>query len=93
MKRGWKVLMDEIGRGSAGDDGTALAHAVIELVLSKRARALFATHFHHIAPLLGFENKAKGLIPAQTPREGVAFTATDVVEKPVCLVLLASICC
>jgi hypothetical protein len=71
--------MDEIGRGSAGDDGTSLAHAVTELVLAKGARSLFATHFHHIAPLLGFEGKAKGLIPSRTPREGVAFAATDVV--------------
>ncbi|KAF7538357.1 hypothetical protein G7054_g3027 [Neopestalotiopsis clavispora] len=46
------VIMDEIGRGTTPDDGTAVAFAALwHLVSVNRCRALFATHFHELADL------------------------------------------
>ncbi|ETV94080.1 DNA mismatch repair protein MutS, variant 3 [Aphanomyces invadans] len=39
------VLMDEVGRGTSVQDGLAIAQAVVEELLDRRARLLFATHF------------------------------------------------
>jgi DNA mismatch repair protein MSH6 len=40
-------ILDELGRGTATFDGTAIAHAVVDHLVSKiRCRALFATHYH-----------------------------------------------
>ena len=40
-------ILDELGRGTATFDGTAIAHAVVEFVVSKiGCRCLFATHYH-----------------------------------------------
>jgi DNA mismatch repair ATPase MutS len=42
-------ILDELGRGTATFDGTAIAHAVVEhLVSSRRCRTLFATHYHSL---------------------------------------------
>eukprot|EP01032_Pedospumella_encystans_P012451 gene12451-14405_t len=42
-------ILDELGRGTATFDGTAIAHAVVEhLVSRKHCRALFATHYHSL---------------------------------------------
>ncbi len=39
--------MDELGRGTSTFDGTAIAHAVVEQLVSRiRCRTLFATHYH-----------------------------------------------
>jgi DNA mismatch repair ATPase MutS len=47
------VIMDEIGRGTTPDAGTAVAFAsLVHLVEVNRCRALFATHFHELAGLL-----------------------------------------
>jgi len=47
------VIMDEIGRGTTPDAGTAVAFAALHhLVTVNRCRALFATHFHEIADLV-----------------------------------------
>ena len=43
------VLMDELGRGTATYDGTAIAGAVVTHLLDARARTLFATHYHSLA--------------------------------------------
>ena len=51
------VLMDELGRGTATYDGTAIAGAVVEhLVDRSRARTMFATHYHSLAQ--GAEQRA-----------------------------------
>jgi DNA mismatch repair ATPase MutS len=48
------VIMDEVGRGTTPVDGTAVAFAALQhLVTVNRCRALFATHFHGIADLVG----------------------------------------
>ncbi|KAK8049168.1 hypothetical protein PG994_010898 [Apiospora phragmitis] len=47
------VIMDEIGRGTAPDDGTAVAFASLHhLVTINKCRTLFATHFHSLADMV-----------------------------------------
>ena len=42
-------ILDELGRGTATFDGTAIAHAVVEHFVSfKHCRVLFATHYHSL---------------------------------------------
>merc|ERR1711871_588367 len=42
-------ILDELGRGTATHDGSAIAHAVVEhLVSTTRCRCLFATHYHSL---------------------------------------------
>ena len=42
-------ILDELGRGTATFDGTAIAHAVVDrLVRKSRCRSLFATHYHSL---------------------------------------------
>jgi DNA mismatch repair protein MSH6 len=42
-------ILDELGRGTATFDGTAIAHAVVEhLVSTKHCRTMFATHYHSL---------------------------------------------
>lgn len=47
------VIMDEVGRGTTPEDGTAVAFASLHHLLHvNKCRALFATHFHGIADLV-----------------------------------------
>ncbi|KAH8890959.1 DNA mismatch repair protein MutS [Thozetella sp. PMI_491] len=47
------VIMDEIGRGTTPEDGTAVAFASLHhLIHVNKCRALFATHFHAITDLV-----------------------------------------
>jgi DNA mismatch repair ATPase MutS len=40
-------ILDELGRGTSTFDGTAIAHAVVDFLVSRiRCRTLFATHYH-----------------------------------------------
>lgn len=45
------VLLDEIGRGTSTFDGLSLAWATAEELLLKRAKVLFATHYHEMTGL------------------------------------------
>jgi len=50
------VILDEIGRGTSTYDGLSIAWAVVEHLHEKkarRARTLFATHYHELADLEG----------------------------------------
>jgi len=48
------VLLDELGRGTATYDGTAIAGAVIQsIVQSIGCRTLFSTHYHRLVDELG----------------------------------------
>ncbi|KAI1872891.1 uncharacterized protein JN550_003765 [Neoarthrinium moseri] len=70
------VIMDEIGRGTTPDDGTAVAFAALwHLVHVNRCRALFATHFHSLADLV----VERGMHIGQ-PGGEVACYCTDVEE-------------
>jgi len=62
------VIMDEIGRGTTPEDGTAVAFACLyHLCQVNQCRTLFATHFHRLAEL------SKGI-------PGVGYYCTDVAE-------------
>lgn len=46
------VIMDEVGRGTTPEDGTAVSFACLHhLHYRNRSRTLFATHFHSLAEL------------------------------------------
>ena len=48
--------MDEVGRGTTVHDGLAIAFAAIHHLLFKNGcRAMFATHFHELADMLGYD--------------------------------------
>jgi DNA mismatch repair ATPase MutS len=72
------VIMDEVGRGTTPEDGTAVAFASLHHLLRvNRCRALFATHFHGIADLVarhGFRVQDGG------PDGAVDMYCTDVRE-------------
>lgn len=42
------VLVDELGRGTATYDGTAIASAVVEALIKLKCRTLFSTHYHSL---------------------------------------------
>ncbi|KAL2270132.1 hypothetical protein VTJ83DRAFT_2316 [Remersonia thermophila] len=55
------VIMDEVGRGTTPEDGTAVAFAALHhLATVNRCRALFATHFHAVADLCAEHGLAAG---------------------------------
>lgn len=45
------VLIDELGRGTAKDEGFAVAWAVSEELIRRRTFCCFATHYHEINEL------------------------------------------
>lgn len=51
-----QVIMDEVGRGTTVRDGLAIAFATIHhLTTVNQCRTLFATHFHELSHLLGYD--------------------------------------
>ncbi|KAI9148628.1 MutS protein 1 [Blastocladiella emersonii ATCC 22665] len=46
------VLLDELGRGTAHDDGTALFCAVVREMLQRRTLTLMTTHYHGVDDIL-----------------------------------------
>ncbi|KAK7074527.1 DNA mismatch repair protein msh6 [Halocaridina rubra] len=42
------VLVDELGRGTATYDGTAIASAVVQALVKIKCRTLFSTHYHSL---------------------------------------------
>ncbi|KAM5362578.1 hypothetical protein ACJZ2D_012490 [Fusarium nematophilum] len=69
------VIMDEIGRGTTPEDGTAVSFACLHhLATVNQCRTLFATHFHGVADLAA----AEGLC---SPERSIVQTyCTDVEE-------------
>ncbi|MDR1272414.1 MAG: DNA mismatch repair protein MutS [Clostridiales Family XIII bacterium] len=59
------LLLDEIGRGTSTYDGLAIAWAVLEYLCTKgkKARTLFATHYHELTAL---EGRLNGLVNLST---------------------------
>ncbi|KAI5475711.1 DNA mismatch repair protein MutS [Pseudohyphozyma bogoriensis] len=75
------VLLDELGRGTSPLDGLAIAYAAIEhLVHINRSRTLFATHYHRLGELLGYD-KRNPEKKAESEWKGVEFWCTDVEES------------
>ncbi|KAL6869618.1 MutS protein 1 [Amphichorda felina] len=71
------VIMDEIGRGTTPEDGTAVSFACLQhLVTVNQCRTLFATHFHDVADLAA----AEGLCATRGGGGAVHFYCTDVEE-------------
>ncbi|KAJ1798464.1 Mismatch repair protein msh3, partial [Coemansia sp. RSA 2523] len=42
------VVLDELGRGTSTHDGAAIAFAVLEFLVQRRALTLFVTHYGHL---------------------------------------------
>ena len=78
--------MDEVGRGTTVEDGLAIAFATAHHLLAVNGcRAMFATHFHELADMLGYDpitHKGQG------PFSDIAFYCTDVDEIEVSPLLL-----
>jgi DNA mismatch repair ATPase MutS len=72
------VIMDEVGRGTTPEDGTAVAFAALHHLASvNRCRALFATHFHGIADLVAKEGMR---VEDGSPDGTIDMYCTDVEE-------------
>ncbi|KAH7345074.1 muts domain V-domain-containing protein [Rhizoctonia solani] len=75
------VIMDEVGRGTTVRDGLAIAFATAHhLHSTNRCRAMFATHFHEVADMLGYY-ETELLEPTIIPhcaRPHVSFFCTDI---------------
>ncbi|BGP18614.1 hypothetical protein JCM10213v2_006680 [Rhodosporidiobolus nylandii] len=73
------VLLDELGRGTSPLDGVSIAYAALDhLAHVNRSRTLFATHFHRLGALLGYDERDP---LARAQWEGVEFWCTDVEES------------
>ncbi|KAK4056998.1 hypothetical protein OIO90_001898 [Microbotryomycetes sp. JL221] len=73
------VLLDELGRGTSPLDGLAIAYAALEhLVHVNKSKTLFATHYHRLGELLGYD-QATGR--GSVEWRGVEFWCTDVLEE------------
>ena len=83
-----QVIMDEVGRGTTVQDGLAIAFATLEHLYTKnKCRALFATHFHEVADILGYVDPSTvGTVSVPSEKkifEHVGFFCTDVCETDV----------
>lgn len=79
------VIMDEIGRGTTPEDGSAVAFAALEyLARVTRCRGLFATHFHDVADMAKEAGLCVGTREEATATKGdegvVEMYCTDVEE-------------
>lgn len=65
------VIMDEIGRGTAAEEGFALAWAIVQHILETiRCRTLFATHYYGLAPLVDSYPKQAGCLQTTAVEDG-----------------------
>lgn len=54
------IILDEVGRGTSSDDGLSIAMSLVDyLSKKKRAKTVFATHFHELTIL---ENKLYNVV-------------------------------
>lgn len=51
------VLLDELGRGTATYDGTAIAAAVVNFLAELKCRTLFSTHYHNLVDNFHTDNR------------------------------------
>lgn len=72
--------MDEVGRGTTVEDGLAIAFSTVHHLTSViQCRALFATHFHELADMLGQSANE----PASSSFRNISFYCTGVDETDV----------
>ena len=72
--------MDEVGRGTTVEDGLAIAFSTVHHLGSViQCRALFATHFHELADMLGQSADE----PASSSFRNISFYCTGVDETDV----------
>ena len=67
------ILLDEVGRGTATFDGLSLAWSIAEFLLTeeaRRARTLFATHYHELTKLASLYEGARNYRVAVRQSEG-----------------------
>lgn len=69
------VVADEIGRGTTTNVGIAIAFATLKEMGRIGCRALFATHLHELADMMGYE---QGREDGAGEYEHVRFASTDV---------------
>ncbi|KAG8895350.1 DNA mismatch repair ATPase msh1 [Tulasnella sp. 417] len=73
------VIMDEVGRGTTVKDGVAIAFGTAHYLYDvHRCRTLFATHFHDVADLFGYDD-AVGQ-SAEPKYQAIDFFCTDIDE-------------
>jgi hypothetical protein len=81
--------MDEVGRGTTIEDGLAIAFSTVHHLSSvAQCRALFATHFHELADMLGQPAND----PASSHSRGINFYCTGVDETDVMPFRLCDVC-
>ncbi|KAG9086133.1 DNA mismatch repair ATPase msh1, partial [Ceratobasidium sp. UAMH 11750] len=84
------VIMDEVGRGTTVRDGLAIAFATAHhLHAHNKCRAMFATHFHEVADMLGYiepptpPSPASGDLPmSRCTRPHISFFCTSITTSP-----------
>ncbi len=68
------LVLDEVGRGTSTFDGLSIAWAAVEHIALKRAKTLFATHYHELSELEGrLDGVANYRITAREQGEDVIF--------------------
>lgn len=80
FRAAFQVIMDEVGRGTTMTDGLAIAFATVQHLYShNRSRTLFATHFHELVDMFGFniETQSSPLFP------DIGFFCTGIRESSV----------
>lgn len=72
------VIVDELGRGTSTQDGMSLAYAMMQSLLERGAKTLFATHYHELANL---DNSQVQLLTLQVLDQGGRITFVRKVIK------------
>ncbi|MEO0347776.1 MAG: DNA mismatch repair protein MutS, partial [Pseudomonadota bacterium] len=69
------VVLDEVGRGTATNDGLALAWAMLEYMASKiGCRTLFATHYHELVRLAAHQDNIQlSRVKVRTWQDNIIF--------------------
>ncbi|KAG8763118.1 DNA mismatch repair ATPase msh1 [Ceratobasidium sp. 428] len=82
------VIMDEVGRGTTVRDGLAIAFATAHhLHAHNQCRAMFATHFHEVADMLGYIEPPVSFVSNEPPvsrctRPHICFFCTSIATSP-----------
>lgn len=78
------ILLDELGRGTATYDGTAIAAAVVDFLADLKCRTLFSTHYHNLVD--NFHNDERinlGHMACMVENEGDGEDSSDPTQETV----------